>query len=149
MSRLPFRLEWKAIERPSGDQRGVAVSCAPIEVRRDVPDPSASQTQISGSPERVDAKAIFLPSGENCGWSSRYVEEISRVRFSGDDEVPVIASFQIFTSPSRRSYTSELPFRETAGLYTSEPAQLSCTGWPPATRILHKAHLSANTNPPP
>ena len=49
-----------------------SVSCVGFE-------PSALATQISMLPERVDSKAILLPSGENCGLKSTRVEEMKRM----------------------------------------------------------------------
>ena len=56
----------KTIVRPSGDHFGgfitfpEVVSCTAL-------DPSLLQIQISLAPERVEVKAIFLPSGEYAG----------------------------------------------------------------------------------
>src|SRR6516225_4076294 len=79
MSYSPAASESKAILPPSGDQRGVVTSGPPKEVNCTAFEPSLSQTQISGCPERADMKAIFLPSGENCGARSLLLEEMKGV----------------------------------------------------------------------
>jgi len=63
----------KAIFRLSGDHRGAPVAPLPKEVNWTAFKPSLSHTQISRLPERSEAKAMRLPSGE-CGkkqWSVR------------------------------------------------------------------------------
>src|SRR5579862_4815512 len=87
MSYPPAAVESKAMRSPSGDQRGVDTSGPPNEVNCEAFELSASQTQISGFPERADRNTILLPSGENCGdWSPR-VEEMKGV--------PVVRGFCI------------------------------------------------------
>jgi len=77
MSHPPAAFESKA-RWLSGDHRGVEAQPAPRnEVNWTALDPSLLQAQISRWPERVDAKAILLPSGENCGSVSLRVDEIS------------------------------------------------------------------------
>jgi hypothetical protein len=39
--------------------------------------PSRSQTQISSLPERAELKTIFVPSGENWGSTSDWVEAMN------------------------------------------------------------------------
>src|SRR5690348_6667603 len=73
----PAAVESKAIRPPSGDHRGVVMSGPLKEVNCTAFEPSLSHTQISRLPERVDTKATFVPSGENCGEESSRVEEIS------------------------------------------------------------------------
>src|SRR5215831_3952538 len=79
MSYSPAAFESNAIFPPSGDQRGVVTSGPAKKVNCAAFEPSLSQTQISGCPERCDMKAIFLPSGENCGPESVLVEEMKGV----------------------------------------------------------------------
>src|SRR5262245_33351229 len=67
------------IRVPSGDQRGVPANCPSKKVSRRMLRPSAPATQISGVPERPDAKTIDFPSGENWGESSEDVEAMSCV----------------------------------------------------------------------
>ena len=70
---------------PPGDQCGnhepgpiVEVNCVGLE-------PSLSHTQISNLPDRVDLNAIRLPSGEYCGSSSVFVDEM---RLNGRTGLP-------------------------------------------------------------
>src|SRR5919201_1949764 len=65
--------ESKAIQRPSGDQCGMPAATRPSAVNLSRFEPSLSHTQISRGPERLDPKAIRIPSGEICGNSSRVV----------------------------------------------------------------------------
>ena len=62
---------------PSGDHRGVVTAGPPKEVNCTAFKPSLSHTQISPPPERSEKKAIFFPSGENWGLSSRHVEAMN------------------------------------------------------------------------
>ena len=62
---------------PSGDQRGVVTSGPLNEVNFTTFKPSLSHTQISRLLERSEQKAIFFPSGENSGYPSIRVDEIS------------------------------------------------------------------------
>jgi len=57
---------------PSGDQAGEFWPRPGPFVSWAGPDPSAAASQTSvRSPERVDAKAMRLPSGEKRGWPSK------------------------------------------------------------------------------
>jgi hypothetical protein len=61
----PAAFESKAMRPPSGDQRGVVTSAPPKSVSCTALEPAPSEIQISPFPERLDQKAILLPSGEN------------------------------------------------------------------------------------
>ena len=58
MSGLPPGRESNAIQRPSGDHRGLPVAGPPNDVSRLTLRPSLSHTQISIAPVRFDAKTI-------------------------------------------------------------------------------------------
>src|SRR5262245_25523230 len=55
----------KAMCRPSGDHRGVPALS--VKLMRLGSDPSALLSHTCQLPERLDIKAMRLPSGENCG----------------------------------------------------------------------------------
>src|SRR5947209_8309087 len=78
MSEFPALGLSNVIHRLSGDQRGLP-TMFPSEVNSTGLRPSRSQTQIALLPERSELKTIFLPSGENCGSSSDWVDAINRV----------------------------------------------------------------------
>src|SRR4051812_40795785 len=73
----PPLVESNVSQRLSGDQRGVLTDLAANVVSWRSAAPSRLATQISGWPERREAKAIQFPSGENCGRESRLVEEMN------------------------------------------------------------------------
>src|SRR6476659_6024025 len=75
MSGCPSGRLSNAMRVPSGDQRGVPVSVPPKRVNWTGSRPSESVTQISLLPERLERKAICVPSGEYCGLESYCVEE--------------------------------------------------------------------------
>src|SRR5438067_9102353 len=68
-----------AIHLLSGDQRGLPIVFPLKEVNSTGLRPSRPQIQIANVPERPEVKAIFLPSGENCGSRSGWVDAINRV----------------------------------------------------------------------
>ncbi len=68
-----------AIHRPSGDQRGLPTVAPLKEVNSTGLRPSLSDIQIEWMPERAEVNTIFLPSGENCGSRSGWVDAINRV----------------------------------------------------------------------
>src|SRR5690242_11014807 len=75
---LSLRLS-NAIRSLSGDQRGLPTATALKAVNSAGLRPSRSHTQIASLPKRSELKAIFLPSGENCGSISQAVDAITRV----------------------------------------------------------------------
>src|SRR4029453_8639935 len=91
---------------PSGAQRGVPV-VLPMEVICTGFEPSALQIQISGRPERLDAKTIFFPSGEYRGLFSCRVEAISLTGFPNGDK----SKRQMLSSEKRRLYARRRPSR--------------------------------------
>ena len=64
-------------------------------------DPSLLQTQISGDPDLDEAKAIFLPSGENRGSASPRVEEMNFTASFGFAPEPGTSTRQILLSARR------------------------------------------------
>src|SRR5215471_13475057 len=80
----PPARESKAIHLPSGDQRGVPVTPIPNDDNWMGLEPSASQTQTSLGPVRLDSKAIFDPSGEMLGEICWRDETISLVARGGE-----------------------------------------------------------------
>src|SRR5437016_1697779 len=112
MSELPAFGLSNAIHRPSGDHRGLP-TVVPLKDTNSIgPKPSRSQIQIANVPERAELKAIFLPSGENCGSRSHWVEAINRLGalFLSDALGPGIR--QMLESSESRVYTNRLPVRE-------------------------------------
>src|SRR5690242_12902228 len=79
MSQLPAFGLSNAIHWLSGDQRGLPTVAPLKEVNSTGLRPSRSDTQIEWIPERPEVKTIFLPSGENCGSRSGWVDAINRV----------------------------------------------------------------------
>ena len=69
MSGCPSGRLSNAICPPSGDQRGVPVKVPPNRVNCTGTRPSASLTQISLLPERLERNAMRDPSGEYEGWN--------------------------------------------------------------------------------
>src|SRR5712692_11873434 len=63
--------------RPSGDHLGTELCSPTDDVNWMGLEPSPSHTQISYLPDRVDLKAIRVPSGEYSGSSSVCVEEMN------------------------------------------------------------------------
>src|SRR6516162_3287899 len=63
----PPARESKAIHLPSGDQRGVPVTCTSNDDSWTGSEPSASETQTSLKPVLLDWNATFEPSGEMLG----------------------------------------------------------------------------------
>src|SRR5437899_477101 len=82
-TRIVKRSDWpsgrapKASSRPSGDQ-AITPGGPPNDVTGTGFEPSGSAIQTSQAPDRVDAKAIFLPSGEYRGIKSLRVDAIKR-----------------------------------------------------------------------
>ena len=74
----PSARESNAMKRPSGDHFGEPVSGPPKAVRAEALEPSASLTQISGVPDRLDSNASRRPSGENAGFCCVRLDEINR-----------------------------------------------------------------------
>src|SRR5437868_15098064 len=79
MSELPAFGLSNAIHRLSGDQRGISTMLPTKEVNSTGLRPSRSHAQIARLPDRSELKTIFLPSGENCGSASGWVDAINRV----------------------------------------------------------------------
>ena len=77
-------MESNAIVSPSGDQRGVPVTSASMEVSWTALLPSRSASQISNLPERFEAKATRRASGDNCALLSSRVEETEAMGGDGD-----------------------------------------------------------------
>jgi hypothetical protein len=77
MSFLSAFVESKAIQRLSGDQRGLPTTEPPKEVNWTGSRPLLSQVQISIDPPREEANATFFPSGEYCGSNSTSVEAMN------------------------------------------------------------------------
>src|SRR2546430_16292790 len=63
----PPARESKAMRLPSGDQCGDPVILMPNELSCMAFEPSESETQTSWLPDRLDWKAIWVPSGEIFG----------------------------------------------------------------------------------
>ena len=85
---LPPARELNEIQRPSGDHAGPAVYPPSKCVNCMGFFPSAPETQISGLPERSDAKASRSPSGEILTVWSKRVEATTLIGFP-DSGVPV------------------------------------------------------------
>src|ERR1700679_4243484 len=79
MADAPVKRESNATRRPSAHQLGAPVSGPSKEVTLTGLRPSASASQISELPDRVDSNAMRAPSGEYVGTSCVRVDEI---RFS-------------------------------------------------------------------
>src|SRR5215469_3910032 len=142
-------MESKTIRWPSGDHRGLPTNpCR--EVNCNAFEPSLAHTQTSVCPERPEANTIFLPSGEYCGASSGYVEEI---RLTGSPVFsfgPGSSSRQILVSLKDRVYASRSPRCEIAGRQPATDVPKSgCGGSPPATRILHSSFPNVVSPPGP
>src|SRR5579872_164426 len=75
---MPPASESKTICWPSGDQRGPALEVPDKEVRAAACEPSRFAVQTCVFPFRLETKATRLPSGENCGKTSRREEERDR-----------------------------------------------------------------------
>src|ERR1700751_2797518 len=131
----------KAIQRPSGDQRGVPVSGPPMEVSCTRLDPSASARQISKFPERVDWKTIRLPSGEYCGPSSTMSEKINFSGFPARWPAP-IGIRQIFSVQIPVQYARRCPCILTAGPYPRPDQTDTLSGVPPPAEIRHNPQLA-------
>ena len=84
MSALSAGRASKTICRPSGDQRGEPANPLWKAVNWTGCSPVLSATQICEMPERFEAKAIRLPSGERSGLASRRVEAIKGFRDGTD-----------------------------------------------------------------
>src|ERR1700756_3264394 len=90
----PPARESKAMSLPSGDQCGDPVILIPNELSCTAFEPSASETQTSWLPDRLDSKAIRFPSGEIFGAvCSREELTTSRACACGPDR----STRQIFT----------------------------------------------------
>lgn len=79
MSQFPALGLSKVIHWLSGDQRGLPTVLSLKDVNSTGLRPSLSDVQIDCRPERPQLKTIFLPSGENCGSKSGWVDAIKRV----------------------------------------------------------------------
>src|SRR5438270_4212185 len=77
MSELPPLGLSNAIHLLSRDQRGLPTLFS-NEVNSTGLRPSRSQIQMAVAPERFEVKTIFLPSGENCGSRSGWVDAMNR-----------------------------------------------------------------------
>src|SRR3954463_12670317 len=115
MSGLPAAPESNASDLPSGDQRGVPEREGPLKLVTCMQCwPSLAQVQISLDPDRLDANAIRLPSGEYCARSSHAEESVS---FRGGGMTPAragISCLQMFPSITTREYAKR-PVCATAG----------------------------------
>jgi len=124
---------------PSGHQRGLPVIGARIEVNCTASEPSLAETQTSWLPERVDIKAILLPSGEYWGFSSVRVEAITGIGEPALPFGPCSSSRQILLSDKCRVYARRLPWREIAGWSPCSPANSSGRGLrDPDAGVLHR-----------
>jgi hypothetical protein len=94
------------MRRPSGDQRGEPVAGLSKEVNWSGLLPSLSEIQISWLPERSEANAILLPSGENCGLTSRRVESISFLGAASPAGALGPSVRQMLASRFQRAYAS-------------------------------------------
>src|SRR4051812_14209743 len=93
----PAAAESKTICFPSGDQRGVPVTKDPLKaVTWKQCVPSLAQVQISLVPDRLDAKAMRLPSGEYSALPSTAEEEVSRTGAGIPRLASATSSLQIF-----------------------------------------------------
>src|SRR5215469_10523925 len=80
----PPARESKATHLPSGDQRGVPVTCIPNDDNWMGLEPSASHTQTSLEPVLSDWKAMFAPAGEMLGAICWRDETISLLALGGE-----------------------------------------------------------------
>src|SRR3974377_622748 len=92
----------KAIHLPSGDQRGVPVTCIPNDDNWMGLEPSASHTQTSVEPVRSDEKGIFDPSGEMLGATRSRDKTINLSALGGK---PFKSSRHIFVLVTPCTYT--------------------------------------------
>src|SRR5437764_15140595 len=100
--------------RPSGDQRGDVAALRLNEVNFRALDPSDSAIQLSILPDRSEAKAIRLPSGEKSGSTSARLDEARRV---GSSDLPLAGSQftdQMLISDNLRVYASRSSRRDIA-----------------------------------
>src|SRR5690348_6177248 len=110
----PSTVDSKMILDPSGDQRGLAVMNAFMDVSFTVFEPSSSATQISRAPLRSDTKAMCLPSGAYCGLASIRVDARNARGVRASSGRFGISVRQMLMSVEVRAYTN-LPCRETLG----------------------------------
>lgn len=69
-------------------------------------EPSGSEVQISGSPDRPEVKATRRPSGENRMWYSTFVDDIAGTGADKDGAPRAGVSMrQKFQSTKLRTYT--------------------------------------------
>src|SRR4051812_26789085 len=115
MSGRPAAPESNARDLLSGDQRGVLGREGPLKLVICMQCwPSLPQVQISLDPDRLDANAIRLPSGEYCARRSHAEESVS---LRGGGMAPARAGtscLQMFPSIRTREYARR-PVRVTAG----------------------------------
>src|SRR5262245_36926723 len=141
MSALPSARASKTICRPSGAQRGEPVVERLKAVNWTGCSPVPSHPQISQFPDRLEAKAILLPSGENCEATSALVEEISAFadcfRPTGVAP-PDNSTCQMLLSAIPCDQARQLPWREMAKSLRPCPAASTRSGFPPAAGNLHK-----------
>ena len=85
---------------PSGDHLGAmtVALAAPTEVNCAGFDPSASHTQISRAPDRLDTKAILLPSSEYVGIQSNLEEDMNWTGLLGFPPGPGKSTRQMLVS---------------------------------------------------
>src|SRR5262245_11136189 len=140
MSAFPSMRTSNAISLPSGDQRAEPGNGPPNQVSCTGLRPSRSHTQSSQLPERLEEKAIRLPSGEYCGESSWKVEAISRLGrpapFPGAETGSSMRQMLV----SRRSCVKarRLPTGEIEGETAFGPTSTIRSGLPPVARSLHR-----------
>src|SRR5438874_556877 len=120
MADVPEARESNAIRRPSAHQLGAPV-CGPLnEVNLTGLWPSASASQISELPERVDSKAMRVPSGEYAGTNCVRVDAI-RLLLALDGALR--SARQI--SMTRLSRTKAMPRPETVTPGPRDPSECS------------------------
>src|SRR5689334_6884175 len=111
MSAWPSGRLSNAIRLPSGDQRGVPVNAPPTCVSCHAARPSASLSQISFDPDRLERNTILSPSGEMEGLESYCVDEITF--FGGAPDAR--SNRQMLVSSKNCAYTMRWPSRENEG----------------------------------
>ena len=125
------------MRRRSGDHRGVPF-IPPRRVRGRAFAPSRSHIQISALPDRSDAKAILLPSGEICEPSSTRDDEITLLGECGLGGEPDIPISQVSVSKWACTKARRFPRRDIEGRRALSPPTGSRAGTPPEAGTLHR-----------
>ena len=129
---------------PSGDQLGVPVNSAFIDVSCRQFSPCLSQLHICRLPPREDSKAILLPSGEYRGAKSLRVEAMSGVGFSTARPPSRSPKRQMLTGPREHTKKSQ-PCGSSRNCWPRASANLQCDSW--VARAIEMALISAGIVP--